>query len=239
MLFKGSDYRIIGNDIVIFLHIPKTGGVSVHKLLEKVYKERYFRHSQTKKELWQNLTYTDISAIKCISGHLKFGVHRKMRRSAKYITIVRDPIERVVSLFHQKEKRKQRICPSFNEKYTIDSWVNEQLDQMEKKFYTQCEIISGKNNFKIAKSVLNLNYLCYCDISQADEMANFLLDKLDVKDSIKLDKVNVRPDYIEKKHPSDITLTRLKSFFSEDFKLVEFCSSEFEKVKLNSPEFKQ
>jgi hypothetical protein len=54
----------------------------------------------TQESCRQQLTAFGLDRIRYVSGHMPMGVHRLFDRPAKYITVVRDPVERVVSLFH-------------------------------------------------------------------------------------------------------------------------------------------
>jgi len=48
-----------------------------------------------------------------LQGHLRFGVHEQLARECWYLTLVRDPVERVASLYHWFRER-ERAAPSGN-----------------------------------------------------------------------------------------------------------------------------
>lgn len=86
---------------VIFLHIPKTGGVTLSSVLTR----QYARHSVhrfdatdlTATDRLRSLSPQELQSIKLIYGHMSFGLHALLLRPATYITLLRDPIERAIS----------------------------------------------------------------------------------------------------------------------------------------------
>lgn len=93
-----------GGKTVFFLHIPKCAGTT---LTEEVIKKRFqpqeliIFYDQGTKELIKMLQEMPLERqkeIKCIAGHYVFGIHRFYHaRPPAYITLLRDPIERVIS----------------------------------------------------------------------------------------------------------------------------------------------
>jgi hypothetical protein len=83
--------------IVIFLHIPKCAGMSTKFALRNYYGKK---KSISYKELYEK----DLSLIHLIDGHLYYGIHRQMNQKFTYITFLRDPIKRCVSLWNQINK---------------------------------------------------------------------------------------------------------------------------------------
>ncbi len=49
---------------------------------------------------FQALTSEQIGRYALIAGHFTFGVHRRVPRPSRYVTVVRDPVDRVASLFY-------------------------------------------------------------------------------------------------------------------------------------------
>lgn len=103
MLKPGRD--IEQEESLIFLHIPKTGGSTLHGIIERQYEPNpiftidgnRFRESIDE---FKRLPEEQRRKIKVLKGHMYFGLHEFLPGHSTYITILRDPIERVVSLYH-------------------------------------------------------------------------------------------------------------------------------------------
>ncbi|MBD2147212.1 sulfotransferase family 2 domain-containing protein [Sphaerospermopsis sp. FACHB-1194] len=111
-LLKMSDSNLLA-PIYFFLHIPKTGGVSIKNNLSRVLPKSsvysitsngdgvsgYFGYLSSLKKLEDyEQFYKD--KIRLVTGHYSFGLHESFGdRTFKYLSFVRDPIERVISLY--------------------------------------------------------------------------------------------------------------------------------------------
>src|ERR1043165_8896095 len=92
-------------EAVIFLHVPKTAGTTLNRLIEWEYPlfEMYsvdpvlFRWSAS--HLWR-LPQRRLKRTRMFKGHMLFGLHEILPQPATYITVLRDPIERVISAFY-------------------------------------------------------------------------------------------------------------------------------------------
>jgi hypothetical protein len=89
-------------EVILFLHIPKTAGSTV-----QVFFEQQMRPSQ-----WFTLSspdpfaeYANLPAEvkrthRVVKGHMPFGIHATIARPTQYVTVVRDPIDRIVSNYY-------------------------------------------------------------------------------------------------------------------------------------------
>ena len=88
--------------LLLFLHLPKCGGTSVRVQLQSypgvinlqaLYPEEYTDCSTAHTALFVKRE-ADV-----VIGHFKFGIHEHIDRPARYVTILRDPYEFVVSQY--------------------------------------------------------------------------------------------------------------------------------------------
>ena len=91
--------------ILFFLHIPKTAGSTLHKIIEKQYPSHEVftipganPHKQVDKiKQWDD---SHKERIRVIKGHMNFGLHESMDKQPTYITILRHPIDRAISTYY-------------------------------------------------------------------------------------------------------------------------------------------
>ncbi|MBL7190391.1 sulfotransferase family 2 domain-containing protein [bacterium] len=96
--------------VLVFVHIRKTAGTTLKRILEKTY------HRDTIITLTDNLEFNDINHtlmsdflklseydkanIRFVRGHIQFGIHRYLPNRCEYITLLRDPVDRAVSWYY-------------------------------------------------------------------------------------------------------------------------------------------
>ena len=115
----------------IFLHLPKTGGTSFKAHLEKHFEQdvalielsdwgRRFRRDAGSVEL-EARSEEERSAVRVIAGHQAyFGIHRLIPggRDARYVSFVREPADRCVSLYNFRRSRGVA-------EMSFDAWYND------------------------------------------------------------------------------------------------------------------
>lgn len=90
---------------VVFLHIGKTAGSTLATILGRYYtREETFqiypkRYHDTLDAL-TSLPAARRAEIRLLKGHLPFGVHEHLPTPATYVTMLREPVDRVVSLYY-------------------------------------------------------------------------------------------------------------------------------------------
>ena len=88
------------------MHIPKTGGTTLNSLLEaqfscesifniKVIDNKYYNTND-----FISLPESKREKISYLSGHMSFGLHNYMVGNAQYITMLRQPVARIVSFYY-------------------------------------------------------------------------------------------------------------------------------------------
>jgi hypothetical protein len=97
--------RVAGRDsyCLIFLHIPKTAGMSLGTVLRWNYRQdEKISLNTLNRPLLDELERLPIekrSRLRFLSGHMPYGAHRHLPLHCEYITALRDPVDRVLSVY--------------------------------------------------------------------------------------------------------------------------------------------
>jgi len=91
---------------LIFMHIAKAGGSTLHTIIDKEYSELVHFMSRGPKDIdkFKMLSAKEKEKIGILKGHMNFGLHELLSKSCTYITMLRDPIERVLSHYYFIER---------------------------------------------------------------------------------------------------------------------------------------
>jgi hypothetical protein len=95
--------------VIFFLHIPKTAGTSLRQLFQQQYP------SPELVELYPPLGPESLARVRsdleaggrAVFGHLNFGIDRVLGVKGKYVTLLRDPVDRIVSYFSHNLRHPQ------------------------------------------------------------------------------------------------------------------------------------
>jgi hypothetical protein len=86
---------------LVFLHIPKAGGSTMCKIL----RQHYSPDETVTLDIpgvvrFKTLPVAERKRYRLLQGHLYFGLHDFIPRASTYITLLRHPVERVVSFYY-------------------------------------------------------------------------------------------------------------------------------------------
>jgi hypothetical protein len=108
------------NPTLIFLHIPKAGGSTLHHVLDWNYDHPYT--ITVYKQIPPLIALPDAQKreIQCLKGIVFYGIHQYLPQDCTYVTILRDPVERVISHYYYIFSRKRRLGETIHEIDLLD-----------------------------------------------------------------------------------------------------------------------
>src|SRR5688572_22275075 len=82
----------------LFLHIPKTGGVTFHNIITNQYRfQKHFLYKLKNADEWNSLSPEEKTSYSVIKGHFPFGGKEFYPANCNYFTFLRDPEKRIIS----------------------------------------------------------------------------------------------------------------------------------------------
>ncbi len=133
----------VDSSTLIYLHLPKCGGTTLNRLIEweypihRIYSvdPSFFRWSYYSLLRWSPRR---LARLRVIKGHMPFGIHQRIPGPSTYITVLREPVERVISEYyfarhyrlHPQHRRMQKL--SLEEYATTTTHHN-----------LQCKLLAG------------------------------------------------------------------------------------------------
>ena len=85
---------------ICFLHIPKTAGTSLTELLVDGVGSDRVCPAGTLVD-YDAMSDEELAHYDLLKGHFDYALRARLRRPALFLTMLRDPVDRVVSLYHQ------------------------------------------------------------------------------------------------------------------------------------------
>jgi hypothetical protein len=132
---------------VIFLHLPKTAGTTLNRLIEWEYPLSKMYSIDPVLFTWsaahlRGLSPKRLKKICMFKGHMLFGLHEVLPQPATYITVLRDPVDRVLSAYYFM--RSYKLHPLYW-KMRRENWTLEEFVRRSQRDSVQSKIIAGSD----------------------------------------------------------------------------------------------
>jgi len=212
--------------LIIFMHIPKTGGTTLNKIFKRSYTENeIYDHVplEAMSKHFSQLKEDDKKGIKAISGHHFYGIHDLFSKPYTYFTMMRNPIERVISLYYFL-----KTYPGYYEENMRNMSFEEYIDWDPQARNGQIHQICGQNSqLSLEKAKENLKVF---EVVGITEMFNESL--LLLKNKFKWANIEYVKENVTKSRPrigevSTEIIKKIEKNNELDIELFEYIKSDF------------
>ncbi|PGC80398.1 sulfotransferase family 2 domain-containing protein [Bacillus toyonensis] len=192
---------MVNTELIIFVHIAKTGGTTLRGVLDKQYgSDSLFMYthktieSLSNKEQILTTLQNHITNVKAISGHFAFGMKYaeidepllpliQIGRKITYVSMIRRPVDRIFSLYHHYKRNNW-----LHSELTFKNFITHKLYDLNH----QTHYISGTlaPNLDIAKTNI-MNHFALVGVTDMYKESLFLMKKRFNWTNFKYDKLGV------------------------------------------------
>ena len=137
---------------VVFVHVPKAAGSTLHAILAREYPRSRTvicdLHRPDAPAVLASLTPDRTDDALCFRGHMPFGLDGFIGRECDYLTILRDPVKRTVSKYHnlvRRPNRAEEMGIPLGRLKSLDDFLDFQQERNALNFQTR--LISGWVDF--------------------------------------------------------------------------------------------
>ena len=143
----------VGREALIFLHIPKTAGTTLNRIIEWQYSPLAIftmdpHRIRATAERFKRLPEARRRRLQVVRGHLFYGIHEFLPQGATYITMLREPVARLLSSYYFVLRRP--LNPLHRKLKKERLGVEDCIRLFPDRNNTQCRFISGVKDTAIA-----------------------------------------------------------------------------------------
>lgn len=134
----------------LLIHVAKTAGSTLSAVFKRSEKPSKFTHT------WAHPKLQDMPKIAqkdMVFGHFRYGLHYYFNRTCNYMTVLRSPIDRVVSHYYYHLQHKKDPGHLFAKNRTFEEWIRDSPAGNNE----QTRVISGmRSEFNLSQETLDM-----------------------------------------------------------------------------------
>lgn len=205
-MMSDSDKYSLGS--VIFLHIPKCAGSTLGEIISRQYPSSHTHHITTIPDLqksineFQNLPKSAREDIRFLWGHGVFGLHNYLSGRTEYVTLLREPVDRVISYYYYVRRtqahRHHEAAQEMSLREYVTSGVNKMLDNQMTRAIVKGVGEANVETFRQAKENLN-KYFAVVGLVEHFDKSILLMKQYFGWGDVSYRKRNVSPNHPSKK----------------------------------------
>lgn len=228
-----------GTRSILFLHIPKAAGSTLRTIIDRQYAEEEIftidgANVDASIDRFCRLPHAKKERIRCLKGHMAFGLHEHLDPPSTYVTILRDPIERIISHYYYVLRKPSHYLHEeiISRNMSLREYANSGLSDELKNGMTR--LISGDSKevapsemLKNAKRNLSQHFSVVGLVERFDESLVLMKQRLGWK-RIYYQKKNVGHNRPRKDNVANATLDVIRAANMLDLQLYEYAQKRLE-----------
>jgi hypothetical protein len=171
-------------DCLCFMHIQKTAGTAFREAIAQQYSasERLYVYP-TPPGIWhhhfERIPPAQKKGVRYVAGHFVFGIHAELGIPSRYVTVIRDPVTRIVSHYHHLVRSQSEQIRSHGLVRSLEDILETQdvaeLDNLMVRCFSgngarQCPAgMVGRDAYELA--IHNLKHFCFIGHQEKSEQA--------------------------------------------------------------------
>lgn len=237
---------------VVFLHIPKTAGLTFHEILKNQYpdRKRHLIHQVVRTKKYIDFSYRKKKSIGLIMGHFLYGIHQFMPVSPIYLTMLRNPVARTMSGYDYIVNNKWHPFHKelMDKKYSLADFLIQKkvsnFDNMQVRFLCGDNSMPfgdvNDSHLELAKKNLVNEDMFFGITEMFDESMLYFKHELGWSLNPFYVKMNISPaSNVNRNELDQKTMDAILNCNKYDLQLYEFAKASFEnKIKCLGEEFK-
>jgi hypothetical protein len=124
---------------LVFVHVPKAGGTTLRRIIRRQYRPGSIHDVPPGSP--PEIPPGAGARIRVLQGHIPYGSHHVLALPADYVTILRDPVDRVASLYYYARSRPSHEMYAWTQRASLAEFA---AGGHPETLNHQCRLISGR-----------------------------------------------------------------------------------------------
>ncbi len=231
-----ADLRILhpgpqdGPEALVFVHIPKCAGSSFRQVLKRWFGENALFVDTHDPDVLETAVERAASTPRSIAGHTPFGLCRNLQVSPCYVSLVRHPLDRFVSLYRHARRTPGHAMHADAVRLDLEAFYDFTLTDPRARgrmVAVQCYFLSRSRSFEATRAVIDRHYALVAPTERYDEFVSALAERFRRRPPA-LEPRNVGEDGLDIVDARSALEPRIRTDHAEDLKLFTYVSECFD-----------
>lgn len=215
--------------LIAFFHSQRTAGTTIKKIMKQEFGENkvYYQRTVNSFKRWCDLNDEELDDFRVFASHDNFTLNPKIQRDCFLMSIVREPVDRAISLYYYLKGRPEHMLYNLAvEKNITDFYKEAPYISPNYVINVQTLRVCGKKDFQKAKETIEKYFSLVAPFERIDEAIEYIRFYFGLSSNFKLEKSEPKINYAYDSLDKD-TIDIIKSINNEDILLYEYVKKWF------------